>query len=115
MEEKHNDDTSSKSNQHEAELCVRLCRYLLQQGYPPDTLTILTAYSGQVFTFRNIMNEEQTFYQGEFSFPLKPVGRTQMTMSKSCVKNIVYTADTCAHNGGSIISFLTGSVKSRRK
>ena len=66
-EETRNDETSSKSNQHEAELCVRLCRYLLQQGYPPDTVTILTAYSGQVFALKNIMQKEQTFYQGERS------------------------------------------------
>ena len=66
MRETRNDETSSKSNQQEAELCVRLCRYLLQQGYPPDTVTILTAYSGQVFALKNIMQKEQTFYQGEF-------------------------------------------------
>ena len=67
MQETRSDETSSKSNQHEAELCVRLCRYLLQQGYPPDTVTILTAYSGQVFALKNIMKKEQTFYQGERS------------------------------------------------
>ena len=67
VEEMHNDETSSKSNQHEAELCVRLCRYLLQQGYPPDTITILTAYSGQVLTLKNIMKKERIFHQGERS------------------------------------------------
>ena len=68
----HNEETSSKSNQHEAELCVRLCRYLLQQGYPPETVTILTAYSGQVLTFKNIMKKERIFYQGERSVSLAP-------------------------------------------
>ncbi|XP_070191480.1 NFX1-type zinc finger-containing protein 1-like [Littorina saxatilis] len=64
VEETRNDETSSKSNQHEAELCVRLCRYLLQQGYSPETITILTAYSGQVFTLKNIMKTDLNFYRG---------------------------------------------------
>ena len=68
----HNEETSSKSNQHEAELCVRLYRYLLKQGYPPNTITILTAYSGQVLTLKNIMKKERIFYQGEWSVSLAP-------------------------------------------
>ncbi|XP_076448801.1 NFX1-type zinc finger-containing protein 1-like isoform X2 [Babylonia areolata] len=59
-----NDETISKSNQHEAELCVRLCRYLLQQGYSSDDITILTAYSGQVFALKGIMKKDSKFYQG---------------------------------------------------
>ncbi|KAL8616355.1 hypothetical protein ACOMHN_032209 [Nucella lapillus] len=76
-EEKRSDETSSKSNQHEAELCVGLCRYVLQQGYPSESVTILTAYSGQVFTLKTIMKKDQLFqgvrvtavdnYQGEES------------------------------------------------
>ncbi|KAL8616358.1 hypothetical protein ACOMHN_032212 [Nucella lapillus] len=76
-EETRSDETSSKSNQHEAELCVGLCRYLLQQGYPSESVTVLTAYSGQVFTLKTIMKKDQLFqgvrvtavdnYQGEES------------------------------------------------
>ncbi|KAK7114307.1 NFX1-type zinc finger-containing protein 1-like [Littorina saxatilis] len=64
VEETSNSETSSKSNQHEAELCMRLCRYLLQQGYSPDTITILAAYSGQVFAFRNLIKDDPEFFQG---------------------------------------------------
>lgn len=64
MEEARNDETSSKSNQHEADLCVRLCRYLLQQGYSTQKITILTAYSGQVFALKNILKTDSNFFSG---------------------------------------------------
>ena len=58
------DETSSKSNKHEAELCVSLCRYLLQQGYPPNSVTVLTAYTGQVLAVKDIMSRDKDFYAG---------------------------------------------------
>nr|KAG5707207.1 hypothetical protein BaRGS_017891 [Batillaria attramentaria] len=57
-------DGSSKSNQHEAEFCVRLCKYLLQQKYSPETITILAAYSGQVSAFRKIMTQYGNYFHG---------------------------------------------------
>ncbi|KAK7498028.1 hypothetical protein BaRGS_00010616 [Batillaria attramentaria] len=48
------DETISKSNVHEAALCVGLCRYLLQQGYPPQSITILAAYIGQVLEIKKL-------------------------------------------------------------
>ena len=66
MEETHTAETSSKLNLYEAELCVGLCRYLLQQDYPADTLTILTAYSGQVASLRDLMAaNKNNFYDGK--------------------------------------------------
>ncbi|KAK7497642.1 hypothetical protein BaRGS_00011037, partial [Batillaria attramentaria] len=62
-EERH-DETRSKSNSHEAELCVGLCRYLLQQGYAPDKITILAAYSGQVLALKTLFKKNGTFFQG---------------------------------------------------
>ena len=38
---------SFQVNQHEADFMIGLCRYLLQQGYEPDQITILTAYVGK--------------------------------------------------------------------
>ena len=68
------DETRSKSNKHEAELCVRLCRYLLQQGYPPDSVTVLTAYMGQVLVVKDIMSRNKDFYAG-----------TVVILKKNCV------------------------------
>lgn len=62
--EKNNSETNSKSNDHEAELCVGLCRYLLQQGYPPSSITILAAYSGQVFALKQLIRKSDKFFQG---------------------------------------------------
>jgi superfamily I DNA and/or RNA helicase len=63
-EEFRNNETCSRSNRHEAELCVRLCRYLIQQGYSSDSITILTAYSGQVFALTNVIKQEKEQVQG---------------------------------------------------
>lgn len=38
----------TKSNYREAELCIELVRFLLLQGYSPDSIVILTPYLGQL-------------------------------------------------------------------
>jgi len=45
----------SHSNEHEAKFIVALCSYLLQQGYKPDQITVLTPYVGQLLRIRNKM------------------------------------------------------------
>ena len=51
--EEQGDDTHSHSNTHEAMFLVALCRYLLQQGYKPSQITMLTPYTGQMFAIRD--------------------------------------------------------------
>ncbi|KAI5644350.1 AAA domain-containing protein [Phthorimaea operculella] len=46
------DDSASKSNQLEADLTLNLANYLMKQGYEPEDITILAAYSGQMFYMR---------------------------------------------------------------
>ncbi|XP_021369417.1 NFX1-type zinc finger-containing protein 1-like [Mizuhopecten yessoensis] len=53
--EDYGGDTRSYSNKHEAGYVVALCRYLLKQGYAPNQITILAAYSGQMLCIRNLM------------------------------------------------------------
>ncbi|XP_066288836.1 LOW QUALITY PROTEIN: NFX1-type zinc finger-containing protein 1-like [Branchiostoma lanceolatum] len=53
--EAHDGDTKSRSNMHEARFIASFCRYLLQQGYSPSQITILTTYTGQLFNFKNVM------------------------------------------------------------
>ncbi|XP_071505626.1 NFX1-type zinc finger-containing protein 1-like [Diadema antillarum] len=50
--EDSNDETRSHANIHEAKFMMALCRYLLQQGYLPEQITILTTYTGQLFNFK---------------------------------------------------------------
>ena len=45
----------SKMNRHEAKYISRLCSYLLQQGYEPGQITVLTPYSGQMFLIKRDM------------------------------------------------------------
>ena len=51
------DDSHSHMNEHEAKFVVALCRYLLQQGYTADQITLLTTYTGQMFTIRECLLE----------------------------------------------------------
>ncbi|XP_040978958.1 LOW QUALITY PROTEIN: NFX1-type zinc finger-containing protein 1-like [Aquila chrysaetos chrysaetos] len=47
--------TGSYSNRSEAAFLVHLCKYLLEQGYAKGQLTVLTPYSGQVATIRQLL------------------------------------------------------------
>ncbi|ESO06284.1 hypothetical protein HELRODRAFT_65033 [Helobdella robusta] len=55
-------ELASVSNQFEAEYLSKLCRYLLQQGYLPSQITVLTPYSGQMFCLRKCMPKR--FFNG---------------------------------------------------
>jgi len=57
-QEKNVDDTTSKSNEHEALFLSSLCRYLLQQGYEPTQITVLAMYTGQMFLLRRVMPKQ---------------------------------------------------------
>ena len=55
QEEREDDNHTSHSNAHEASYLVSLCRYLLQQRYTPQQITILVTYAGQLLAMRNLM------------------------------------------------------------
>ena len=57
--EKPCEDSHSHVNEHEAKFIVALCRYLLQQGYRSDQITLLTTYTGQMFAIRDCLQEEK--------------------------------------------------------
>ena len=48
-----NPDLKSPANKHEAEFLTALCYYLLQQGYLPHQITVITPYVGQMFELRS--------------------------------------------------------------
>ncbi|XP_030067298.1 NFX1-type zinc finger-containing protein 1 [Microcaecilia unicolor] len=48
-------DGKSHQNQHEAQFVVELCKYFLCQGYKSSQITILTTYTGQLFSLRKLM------------------------------------------------------------
>ena len=48
----------SHVNEHEAKFLVALCRYLLQQGYKADQITLLTTYTRQMYAIRDCLQEE---------------------------------------------------------
>ncbi|XP_033114446.1 NFX1-type zinc finger-containing protein 1-like isoform X2 [Anneissia japonica] len=60
--EASDNDTLSKSNVYEAEFLVGLCKYMIQQGYKPSEITILTTYTGQLFQFKKQM--KSNFFKG---------------------------------------------------
>nr|XP_021188213.2 NFX1-type zinc finger-containing protein 1 isoform X1 [Helicoverpa armigera] len=45
-------DSNSRANFKEADMTLALANYLMQQGYVADDITILAAYSGQMFYMR---------------------------------------------------------------
>ena len=72
--EKPNDELRSHSNIHEAKFLASLCRYLIRQGYRPEQITVLCAYTGQLFEVQKHMPKKEFYgvkvrtldnYQGE--------------------------------------------------
>ncbi|KAL5004104.1 hypothetical protein ScPMuIL_017560 [Solemya velum] len=55
QEEDSDQESTSHSNQFEAQYIVALCKYFLLQGYQPNSITILSMYSGQLFSIRKMM------------------------------------------------------------
>ena len=52
-------ESQSYSNEFEARYVMRLTRYLLQQGYKRQDITVLTPYSGQMFCIRDLMPKSE--------------------------------------------------------
>ncbi|XP_054720298.1 NFX1-type zinc finger-containing protein 1-like [Uloborus diversus] len=50
-------DSKSKVNEYEATFIVKLCKYLLLQGYDPSQITVLTTYSGQLFAIKKLSSK----------------------------------------------------------
>ncbi len=57
-EESKKDDSHSHSNMHEAKFIVAVCVYLIQQGYDPSQITVLTGYTGQMFAIRRLAKSD---------------------------------------------------------
>ena len=53
-------ETHSHVNMHEAQFLVALCRYLLQQGYSSNQITLLTTYTGQMFAIRDCLQADKS-------------------------------------------------------
>ena len=60
----------SRSNVHEAKFLATLCRYFILQGYKQKQITILAAYSGQLFKLKQVMSDiaymskDKRFFEG---------------------------------------------------
>ncbi|GBM69727.1 NFX1-type zinc finger-containing protein 1 [Araneus ventricosus] len=55
--ELHEFDSKSKVNQHEATFLIKLCKYILLQGYEPSQITVLTTYSGQLLVLKRLAGD----------------------------------------------------------
>jgi hypothetical protein len=62
--EKEDLDSRSHSNKHEAEYIARLCKHLLLQGYSPSQITVLTPYTGQLFTLKDKHVMDKKTFEG---------------------------------------------------
>jgi superfamily I DNA and/or RNA helicase len=50
--------TTSKQNTHEAEMMLKIVRYLAQQGYGTKDIVVLTPYLGQLNKLRNMLSKD---------------------------------------------------------
>lgn len=77
---------SSKRNQFEAKMVLKLVRYLGQQGYRTDNLVVLTPYLGQLHLLKELLSQENDPCLNDLdSFELIRAGL--MTVAASKVKS----------------------------
>jgi len=57
--------TTSKRNKFEADMVVKIVRYLKQQGYDSDKITVLTPYLGQLIGLREALKVNNKVIVGE--------------------------------------------------
>ena len=62
---KHLGATTSKRNKFEVDMIVKIVRYLKQQGYDPDEITVLTPYLGQLVKLREALETSNEVTFGE--------------------------------------------------
>eukprot|EP01031_Cornospumella_fuschlensis_P026999 gene26999-32619_t len=60
-------DTSSKYNEYEVNMLLKIARYLLQQGYQGKDIVILTPYLGQLMLLRKNMKKFPDVFKVEMS------------------------------------------------
>ena len=48
------EDSTSFVNIHEADFVLELCLYLINQGYMPEQITLLTTYVGQALLIKQV-------------------------------------------------------------
>ncbi|CAH2048546.1 unnamed protein product, partial [Iphiclides podalirius] len=83
------DESSSKSNQKEADMVLGLANYLIQQDYAPGDVTILSAYSGQMF----YMRKERSKYAHLRNVKITVVDNYQGEESKIILLSLVRNND----------------------
>ena len=57
--------TSSKQNTYEAEMVLKIVRYLKQQGYEDTDMVVLTPYLGQLLKLRGALQNEHAPVLGD--------------------------------------------------
>ncbi|KAJ8721998.1 hypothetical protein PYW08_004400 [Mythimna loreyi] len=78
-------ESNSKANHKEADMALALANYLMQQGYTSDDITILAAYSGQMF----YMRKERQNYSGLKHVQITVVDNYQGEESKIIILSLV--------------------------
>jgi hypothetical protein len=58
-------ESTSKFNEHEVMLVANLCLYLVQQGYKPEKITVLTMYLQQLFRVKEQLKENSKYNVGK--------------------------------------------------
>ena len=77
--EESGNQSHSHVNEHEAKFLVALCRYLLQQGYKADQITLLTTYTRQMYAIRDCLQEEDAIRESLRAENDPSVGCVRMT------------------------------------
>ncbi|XP_013164299.1 PREDICTED: NFX1-type zinc finger-containing protein 1-like [Papilio xuthus] len=79
------DESSSKCNEKEGDLVLGLANYLVQQDYAPEDVTILSAYSGQMF----YLQKQRALYAHLKAIKITVVDNYQGEESKIIILSLV--------------------------
>ncbi|CAH1975610.1 unnamed protein product [Acanthoscelides obtectus] len=98
-----NSGECSKENKHEADFLLKFAEYLLQNGYKPEEITILSAYLGQVTTLHR--KRRSCSHPGMQQIPIKSVDDYQGEENKIILLSLV------RNNEESKIGFLSNEKR----
>lgn len=81
--------TTSKRNTHEAEMVLRIVRYLAQNGYGSEKLVVLTPYLGQLSKLQDVLKSDNDPVLNDLdSFDLVKAGLISSAAAKITKKQL---------------------------
>lgn len=92
-------EITSKRNRFEADMVLKLAKYLILQGYKPSDITILATYKGQMYHMKNVsslirFNHNIILFLFHLGFLLWCLYQEKLAQKKENIKIVLFKKHT---------------------